>query len=290
MANNPDESEIKLVLEVEGEQFKCFASPDDRIIDIVDALWNFEDAPLNGKRPKGSVVLVDLVVPRNPGKTESVDTHLTLFEASIFKEAYLKVRFKRSRSKPKVSQNPLPNTEPPADNGERQPSDEDYDRIADKMIEKLQFKNCIHPVFGVYDGTVDENYCFVIMSFRSKVLDQVYENHVKRVMESLGFEVKRDDEISEINVIVQGIWTQLNRAGLVIADLTDNNPNVLYELGICHAMGKKVVLLAQRAQEIPFNLRHWRAIVYSPTPRGCSLLEEELASVVKTIKPASELK
>ena len=67
----------------------------------------------------------------------------------------------------------------PLDGSRFQRAEEDYDRIAEKMFEKLQLKKYIHPVFGASDDAVDEKYCFVIMSFRNKVLNEVYQYYVK---------------------------------------------------------------------------------------------------------------
>jgi hypothetical protein len=47
-----------------------------------------------------------------------------------------------------------------------------------------------------------------------------------------------------------------------LAELTDKNANVFYELGLAHAAGKPVVFTAGRVEDVPFNLRHLRVIVY----------------------------
>ena len=68
----------------------------------------------------------------------------------------------------------------------------------------------------------------------------------------------------------------------MLADLTDGNPNVFYELGICHAMGKKVVLITQNA-EVPFDVRHIRHIRYEYTPRGMQAFEAALRETLKVL-------
>jgi hypothetical protein len=52
------------------------------------------------------------------------------------------------------------------------------------------------------------------------------------------------------------------RARLVIADVTDKNPNVNYELGLCDAIGVPTILITKRMADIPFDYRHRRCIVY----------------------------
>ncbi len=53
------------------------------------------------------------------------------------------------------------------------------------------------------------------------------------------------------------------QSSLIVADLTDSNANVYYELGIAHALQKKVVLITQDIEELPFDLRSYRVIAYS---------------------------
>jgi hypothetical protein len=54
---------------------------------------------------------------------------------------------------------------------------------------------------------------------------------------------------------------------VVIADMTDRNPNVFYELGVRHALRNATVLVAQDLQDVPFDLRHFAAIQYDWTTK-----------------------
>ena len=72
--------------------------------------------------------------------------------------------------------------------------------------------------------------------------------------------------------IIQDIWSAINRAEIIVAELSGRNPNVFYEVGICHTLGKEVILLAQDIEDIPFDLRYLRVILYEPTYRGCKQL------------------
>lgn len=62
---------------------------------------------------------------------------------------------------------------------------------------------------------------------------------------------------------MKDILAGITESALVIADLTGANPNVYYELGLAHAFRKRVILLAQRIDELPFDLRSYRVIPYS---------------------------
>jgi hypothetical protein len=65
-------------------------------------------------------------------------------------------------------------------------------------------------------------------------------------------------------------------SGGFVADLTSKNPNVFYELGMAHAMGKEVVLLAQSLDDVPFDLRPVRTIIYDNDLAGYDELADRL--------------
>ncbi len=70
---------------------------------------------------------------------------------------------------------------------------------------------------------------------------------------------------------------------MLVAELTGRNPNVLYELGIAHTLGKPVVMITQSLDDVPFDLRHHRSIPYTHTPRGAQQLEEALSKTLQGI-------
>ena len=63
--------------------------------------------------------------------------------------------------------------------------------------------------------------------------------------------------------ILARILNQIAKADLIIADMTERNPNVFYETGYAHALGKTVILLTLRSDDIPFDLRQYPHIVYA---------------------------
>jgi hypothetical protein len=58
------------------------------------------------------------------------------------------------------------------------------------------------------------------------------------------------------------IFNQISKADVLIADMTGRNPNVFYEVGYAHALGKIVILVTQNADDIPFDLKHRQHIIY----------------------------
>jgi hypothetical protein len=85
---------------------------------------------------------------------------------------------------------------------------------------------------------VDKTLCFVLMPFDER-FSPIYENILKKVVEEFGLKCKRADEIFGTKPIIEDIWVYIQKAQILIADLTGRNPNVFYELGLAHAMNKK---------------------------------------------------
>jgi len=116
---------------------------------------------------------------------------------------------------------------------------------------------------------------FVLMPFLDE-LKAVYEDHIQAVAKKLSVTALRADDFFAANSVISDVWNAINRAKILIADCTGRNPNVFYELGIAHTLGKPVILVAQRKDDIPFDVQHIRTILYSPTPRGMREFEAAL--------------
>ena len=93
--------------------------------------------------------------------------------------------------------------------------------------------------------------------------DGIYNSFLKPTAEEAGFSVTRADELSgsenRVNTIIRG----LEECCVVIADLTDSNPNVYYELALAHSMHKPVISLTQNVDELPFDIKTHGVIEYS---------------------------
>jgi hypothetical protein len=113
-------------------------------------------------------------------------------------------------------------------------------------------------------------------------LKPVWEDHIKNVAKSLGLSVVRADDFFTAHSIMSDVWNAICSTRAIIADCTGRNPNVFYEIGIAHTIGKPVVLIAQNSDDVPFDLRHLRYILYEYTPRGMQQLEQKLAQTLKT--------
>lgn len=131
-----------------------------------------------------------------------------------------------------------------------------------------------HPFFRKPDSRTTCD-VFVIMSF-SKKLEPVYEDHIKKVCDKIDLDSKRADLILNTESIINDIWSLIHSAQIIICDCTGKNPNVFYELGIAHTLGKKTICITQNGDDIPFDINHLRYIQYEYTPRGMIKFEEEL--------------
>jgi len=145
-----------------------------------------------------------------------------------------------------------------------------------------------HPLGRIFGGgahTLDPQLCFVLMPFSEK-LRPLYEDHVVPVVRKAGLRCERADEIRGISIITHDIWEYVNRARFLIAELTDRNPNVFYELGLAHAISKDVILLTQSMDSVPFDLKALRCICYDFTPRGVAQLEKALTATIEVLVKA----
>ena len=141
------------------------------------------------------------------------------------------------------------------------------------------------PIWEGRSFPVEAGSCFVLMPYEETAdLQKVYRNHVKPVLESkCGLRCERADDINDVNGVMQSVWESINRARLVIADLTRRNPNVFYELGIAHTLGKPVIMIAQSMEYVPFDLRHLRCIVYEYKPERIEEFERRLEVTVRRV-------
>lgn len=127
-----------------------------------------------------------------------------------------------------------------------------------------------------------ESDIFMVMPFRER-FNKIYENIIIPTTAELNLTIKRgDDFASTQGSIIGEVWAALNACRLVIAETTDINANVYYELGIAHTLGKPVILITQQTdfEQVPFDIRHLRFIVYSDTIEGGKTLEEELKKTI----------
>jgi len=132
--------------------------------------------------------------------------------------------------------------------------------------------------------------CFVMMPFANPIggyYATIYEPAIKKAGLT---PVRADTDIFATGKIIDQIWTGLKRAKVLVAELTGRNPNVLYELGLAHALHKPVVLISSNEADVPFDVRHVRVIYYELTDPfwGEKLIAKVAENIVSAIKNPNE--
>ena len=113
--------------------------------------------------------------------------------------------------------------------------------------------------------------CFIVCpignegSETRKRSDTLLNYVLKPVCADCGFEAIRVDELNTGNSISQSIIDHLKTADLVIADLTDHNPNAFYELGFRTALGKPTIQIKAKGESLPFDVTTIQTFDYNLT-------------------------
>lgn len=140
-------------------------------------------------------------------------------------------------------------------------------------------------VFEIPDGIVVEPDLAALMMPFSAEFAPVHEA-IKAACEAAGFRCARVDDVWDHSVIIQEIFTLLLKARVVIVDFTGRNPNVMYETGIAHTLGKLVVPISQSLDDVPFDLKHHRVLEYLPNGEGRQALTTALAKKLGQVNPS----
>jgi hypothetical protein len=146
--------------------------------------------------------------------------------------------------------------------------------------------------------------CFVIMPFGNRLtdpaqrrqLDLLYDGLIKPAVESVRVPGRPDERITchrgdkeqRPGEIISHLIENLVQADLAIADLTGRNPNVFYELGVRHAVNDNTILIAQAEEDVPFDLRGQRLIIYQCDFEGGVRLRNALVEAISDVLRAPQ--
>jgi hypothetical protein len=126
--------------------------------------------------------------------------------------------------------------------------------------------------------------CFILMPF-GEWFDKYYKDIYVSATKDAGFEPVRADVVFSSGSVIKQIWEQVGKAKVLLAELTGKNPNVFYELGLAHARGKPVVLISANIEDVPFDLRHLRTIIYDiREPNWGDKLQKNITEYLKNAK------
>nr|VFK28992.1 MAG: TIR domain-containing protein [Candidatus Kentron sp. MB] len=103
--------------------------------------------------------------------------------------------------------------------------------------------------------------CFVLARI-DEIFDSYYREVYAPAIIDAGFKPMRAEGLFGTGTVMKQIWEQIRQAKVLVADISDRNPNVLYELGLVHAQFKPVILTAGSLEDVPFDISHSRTFVY----------------------------
>lgn len=128
---------------------------------------------------------------------------------------------------------------------------------------------------------IEETLVSAMMPFDMQ-FDSVYEG-IKTATANVGLICRRADDIWENPAIIQDVVGLIDHSRIIICDCTGRNPNVFYEAGIAHTLGREVILITQNRDDIPFDLRHLRYIQYLNNGEGIAALTMALQARMQII-------
>ncbi len=137
-------------------------------------------------------------------------------------------------------------------------------------------------VFNISEHeNIEPTLASAMMPFNAE-FNQVYDS-IREASHLAGLRCRRADDIWENAAIIQDVVALIDRSRIVICDCTGRNPNVFYEAGIAHTLGREVILITQSDHDIPFDLRHLRYIRYLNNNEGLATLIDNLQARMATI-------
>lgn len=148
-------------------------------------------------------------------------------------------------------------------------------------IDAIQQITFTPSVFKIPKKPTNSKLISVMMPF-SPAYRGTYEA-IKKVADHMELECLRADDIWENSTFIQDIFDLIFCSRIVIVDFSERNPNVMYETGIAHTLGKVVIPITQSLNDIPSDLGHHRALKYLPNDEGYRNLSNELYKRIKTI-------
>ena len=137
-------------------------------------------------------------------------------------------------------------------------------------------------VFDIPKKPVVDELVSVMMPF-----DMEFDGVIETIKEACSNEnmiCHRADDLWNNSTIIQDIFELIYCSSIVIVDFTSKNPNVFYEAGIAHTLGKNVILITQSMDDIPFNLSHHRVLKYLNNTEGMHSLKDTLGHKLRNLK------
>jgi hypothetical protein len=161
--------------------------------------------------------------------------------------------------------------------------------IKDVDLFKVLFKSGLvkgpqPKVFSLGAQPIDANLVSVMMPFGAG-FTAVY-SALQAAASTADMTCQRADDIWVHDHIIQDVVTLIARSSVVICDLTGRNPNVFYEMGIAHTLGREVIMITQAAGDVPFDVAHIRHVRYLANNEGLAQLSQDVGQRLATLRGA----
>jgi hypothetical protein len=133
------------------------------------------------------------------------------------------------------------------------------------------------------EGDFEEGLVFVIMPFKGQEMNDVY-SAIKDECRKLKLKAKRVDENVGSGFVIREITDLIERAEFIICDLSQERPNVYYELGYAHGVGNgssDILLIAKEGTSLHFDIAPLRVLFYSSTEHLRSIVSSNLKQMIK---------
>jgi hypothetical protein len=140
----------------------------------------------------------------------------------------------------------------------------------------------VYPIWKKRDFTLQSNKCCILMPYSQEAWSDEVHVILKETLEKHNFQVERADDKLDTEIL-EGIWNIINESRIVIADCTGANPNVLYEVGIAHTIGKDVIFISQDIKQIPYDIHSKRVLEYN-LENARQIFDEKLPEIIDHIK------
>ncbi len=154
-----------------------------------------------------------------------------------------------------------------------------YDEVLINSGSKRDYIKIINATYEKYISSqnIEQNYIFVLMSF-NPIYNEIYDEFVDAAkLVDTKLIVKRIDKQRGDYRITDEILNNIAKSKLIICDLTDERPNVYYELGYARGLKKPVIACAKKGTKLHFDIKDFRTIFYSSSGE----LRKEISSEIK---------
>ena len=133
---------------------------------------------------------------------------------------------------------------------------------------------------------------FVIMPFSATSgcteaeWTEVFEQVFRPAIEACGYSCER--AAPKTGSLIASIVERLKTARIVLADITDRNPNVFYELGVRHSLSKRTIIVCRTASDIPSDLRGYWSLEYGIRPAQVAKFRSDIGRIISEIERQPE--